>query len=579
MTLIKKTKRGISHSWPYWVGALFVMLYWGWSYGNKFTVDLNYPLMEPGDFWANLAHTKALINGEWWPFFSIVLKRLGAPWGPLLVSVDYPLLEPLQYIFLKVIGFFFKNPALVLNIYYLLTFIFVFWAMVYACRKLRVSPEISFVAGILFTFLPYHISRYGHIMLAAYYLIPLAGLIILRLWSAKPLFVMRPGVSFASKLDVRSWFAFMVCIAVGWWHVYYAFFFCIFALVAGISAALYRKSWQHLLGAGVMIFLVVAALGISALPTLYGRHLYGKNIESMKMHQYTVSSETYALKLMNLIVPRPNHPVPIFRKFSEKYKSGTTDVEGRWEYIGTVSLLGLFCSLIGVFIFRAHASVLMKISALTTSGILYASLGGFSSLFAFITPLFRCPNRISPFLAFWGLFLVAFLLQALKVKMKNYRPLFVILLSGICLWGLWDQTTGIQLNPAKDRFISDEKFIHKIETVVPAGAVLQLPFMSGPESEPIFEMGDHSHFSAYVFSEKLSWSYGTIRGRPNNKNIEDISSEPLSLDRIRAAGYVGIYVDRYGYPNRQFLEEKRLENELKSVPLESGDKRFLFFKL
>jgi phosphoglycerol transferase len=533
--------------------------------------------MEPGDLWLNVAQMKALADGEWYPFFGMTMKRIGAPFGPVYYSVDFPLLEQLQYIIIKIISFFTKSPFLLLNLYYIFTFIMAAWTAIFACRSFRISRGISLVIGVLFALLPYHFFRYRHIMLAAYYLVPLAGIVVLRQWSMKPLFAInRQAVSLWSKLDRKSWFAVVVCVLVGWWHVYYAFFFCLFMATAGISAAVYRKSWKHLWATGIAIAITAFSLSLTTIPTFYGQSLHGKN--PAPLHRYSFESEIYGLKLTNLIMPTMN-TLSVLRKVNEKYKSGTVPAEGVNEYLGIVALLGLFCSLASVMLIRAQPSIFIKTGILNFIGVFYGMIGGLSALFSLVTPMWRCPNRISPFLAFWSLLLVAFILQKMKNRMASQRMLFSGLLLILCIWGVLDQTWGLQFAPLGDKLASDRKFIQAIEQTVKPGTVLQLPVVDAPEDNATNEMQVFDHLRGYLFSEKLSWSYGAMRGRENSGKIEALGRFPLNLEKLKAVGIVGIYIDRFGYHNRICPEEARLLALLPIKPIESEDKRFVFFQL
>jgi phosphoglycerol transferase len=573
-------KLQVKRFWPYLAGAIVTPLIWGWFYGRRFKISLDIPISNPLDLWVDFAHIKALISGEWWPFGARIMRHIGAPFGPVYMSSDYPLPEQLQYFILRIIGFFSSNPFWVINLYYLLGFIFVVWATIYACRRLRISSEIGLVIGVLFAFLPYHPLRYAHIMLASYYLIPIATVLLVWLWSAKALFPLATGSKlFWKHWDRRSWFALGACLLIGWWHVYYAFFFCLFAGTAGVSAAWYRRRWQPAISAGIMLGLVAAALGVAMLPTFIGQLKYGKNHEVA--HRQSCETEMYGLKLANLMVPVPTHRMSIFRKaFSARYQSGTPTVEGVCEYIGFVGVIGLLGILASVWMIRRQGSLGVKLSVLTATGIIYATIGGLSSLFAFlVTPMMRCPNRISPYLAFFGLLWVACIFQKFKTR-TDKKWLYYTVLTGVLVFGIVDQMIpNVVFIIDEAEIHSDQTFIQAIEKEIPGGTVLQLPFVKFPEQPVLNEMRDYSHLRAYVYSQGLFWSYGALHGRPASDNIEALSREPLDLAVIRKAGYTGIYIDRFGYPGHKPPAEAQLIRELKQAPLESRDKRMCFFKL
>jgi len=343
-----------------------------------------------------------------------------------------------------------------------------------------------------------------------------------------------------------------------------------------VSATLYQHSRRHLISAFILIGLVFTALSITAIPTLYGQLIQGKNHEVAR--RSSVESELYGLKIVNILLPFPNHRFGPFKHLRNKYQ-GSLSVEGSVEYIGLISSLGLI-GIISSLLFLVKSPMYSKFLLLTITGILYATLGGFSVFFAIlISPQIRCPNRISPYLACFALFWVAWHLQ----KIKNIIPkkwVFYISLLLLLIIGLNDQIAPYMVfRPSKDAIDSDQKFIQAIELQIPNGSVIQLPYLSFPEVPPVYDMTDYSHLRGYLFSNHLNWSYGAFRGRDAAKKIEAISREPLSLLKIREMGYAGIYIDRYGYANHQPTIETQLQNELKQKPLESINKRFCFYKL
>jgi phosphoglycerol transferase len=78
-------------------------------------------------------------------------------------------------------------------------------------------------ASLLYSFLPFHFMRnQTHLILSAYYIVPLAILVIL--WLTTELIAPRTRKFIISVL---------ICILLGTSGVYYPFFFCFLLLVAG----------------------------------------------------------------------------------------------------------------------------------------------------------------------------------------------------------------------------------------------------------------------------------------------------------------------------------------------------------
>jgi phosphoglycerol transferase len=79
----------------------------------------------------------------------------------------------------------------------------------------------------------------------------------------------------------------------------------------------------------------------------------------------------------------------------------------------------------------------------------------------------------------------------------------------------------------------------------------------------------------------LRWSYGAVKGRPSADWQADLADEPteVMLDTVVNKGFDGIYIDRFGYPDRAAELEGELSDLLGVEPLVSPDGRRSFFSL
>ena len=94
-------------------------------------------------------------------------------------------------------------------------------------------------------------------------------------------------------------------------------------------------------------------------------------------------------------------------------------------------------------------------------------------------------------------------------------------------------------------------------------------------------MKDYDHFRGYLHSKHLRWSYGTIAESDAERWQRDVARKPV-LDMVRAvtaAGYDGIYVDRYGYPDGGAALQAELRATLHTEPVVSPNNRLFFFRL
>ncbi len=147
-------------------------------------IPLRLPFLYQRDGIAQIAEVKGIIENGWYQFN----PRVGWPIG--YDHHDFPIgSDNLHYLGLKVMTWFSHDPVLVTNAYYLLSFVLVALSTFYVVRYLGVSRRFSFVAAMLYTFLPYHFLRgTWHLSLAAYYLVPVACLFTIMVWRNAPPF-------------------------------------------------------------------------------------------------------------------------------------------------------------------------------------------------------------------------------------------------------------------------------------------------------------------------------------------------------------------------------------------------------
>jgi len=107
-----------------------------------------------------------------------------------------------------------------------------------------------------------------------------------------------------------------------------------------------------------------------------------------------------------------------------------------------------------------------------------------------------------------------------------------------------------------------------------------LPYPEAQDSVPPFGMVDYDPLRGYVHSDDLAWSYGGTRGRESDWQAQVVALSPEEmLDAITAVGFRGLWVDRFGYPERAREIEDKLSSALGGAPIESEDGRFAFYDL
>ena len=543
--------------------------------------DLDVPYLLHGD--ANFYHSEVkgiLDHGWFWRN-----PNLGAPEGQQLF--DYPGLsgDPLNVLLMKLIGLFTSDAAVVVNVFFLLTFPLIGLAAYLVLRRLAVSVPVSIACSILYTLMPYHFYRgEGHLVLSAYYVVPLGAYLVLAVLGDRPLWG-----RWRLTLVTLALCAVIASASAGY---YYAAFTAI--LVAGVAVirAVATRSKRPLREGGAVVGAILALSLVTIAPSFVYWAKHGTNDEATQ--RLTLESELYGLKLTQLVLPHDQHRIHWLADLRQDYQSWFGATEATMSTpLGVVATVGLLW-LLAVSLLqvaspgRPVASPLHGHAALATLlALLIAWTGGISLWIAGVWPQIRAWNRLSIYIAFFALLSVGLLLDRALRALDSRRHgalLGAWLLLGVLAVGVLDQTgTGNRPDYAalETEYRSDGEFVAQIEERFPAGAmVFQLPYRTFPETQALGRMSDYDLMRGYLHSVDLRWSYGFMKGRPGDPSpaLAALPTGQMVRD-VAAAGFSGVYVDRFGYDDRAVKLEDELAATTGREPLVSPNGRLSFFEL
>jgi phosphoglycerol transferase len=548
--------------------------------------DLRVPLdyHRGGDALVYQALIKGMAENGWF----LENDRLGRP-GELQLQ-DFPLTETLHLAMMKCISLALHQFALVLNVFYLFTYPLTALAALFAFRRLGVSVSAAVVAALLYAFLPYHLQRGEvHLLLAAYYTVPLMALVVLRVADGVELLPSSvQGTGW--KRRVRMLWPIAVCILVGSSGTYYAYFGAFLLSIAAGLAAIRRRTVRALIAPGVLVLVLAATVAANAAPTIVYHYRHGPNREAVARSPQ--DAETYGFRITQALLPATGHRIPLFARAKQFYSKMTSANENDTAALGIVGAGG-FAVLLGVVFLGGRggslAASLCTPALLNLASVLLATVGGFGSLISFLgLDMLRGYNRISVYLGFFSLLAAALIFDALRRRFAGSpagRVVFAVLPVLILAIGLLDQTTAYSVPPYNlnaAQFGSEARFIEKVESALPANAsVFQLPYCPFPEGRPLHEMTAYDLFRAYLHSSKLRWSFGTMKGRETDLWQRSISGLPAPdmVDKIVAAGFSGVYVDSYGYEDGAVTLREALKVISGRSPVVSDDGRLFFYSL
>jgi phosphoglycerol transferase len=566
------------------VGAAVVLQLWD--------ADLAVPFSHRADATDNLMLIKGIIEHGWW--FSN--PNLGAPTGQDLHDFAVGG-DNLHLLIIRLLAFAFSDPAVVMNLFFLLSFPLAALSAFAVLRWMRVSRSVSVAVAVIFAMAPYAFLRgEPHLFFAADYAVPLGCWLALavlgghNLWSRRADSPDRTGLSpWGPRLVVLG-----ACVAVASTGTFYFAAFTLVLVTAAVLLRLLNGGGRRALGDGglvVVVILIVAAVNLA--PTAVYALEHGRNAQVAR--RGPADSERYGLKLAQLALPVADHrlaPLADLKARYAKTSASPTPNEALGATLGAIGTVGL-----AWLLFVALAAVAgtvrwlpdrrhRHLAALVAVALVTAATGGLATIFAYVgSNQLRAWNRISIFIAFLCLAAVALLLERGRRAVPR-APSWAVAagLAVVVALGVLDQTTESFAPDYRSRaaeYHSDAAFIREVEGGLPRGAsVLELPYIPFPEGRGRGAMLDYDLGRGYIHSRHLRFSYGAMKGRSADWQAA-FARSPLGelLAAARRRGFSGVYVDRYGYSDRGRRVERALRRIVHTRAIVSPNRRLAFYPM
>lgn len=546
-------------------------------------VRLTVPFDYRGDALSGGAHIKNVLENGWIDYY----PALGAPEGRH--GNDFPGADNLHLMIAALLGVLDQRWAVVLNAYFLLTFPLVAMAAAWYFRVVGIRRLMAGTLAVLYAFAPYHFLRgEAHLYLTAYYVVPLAGVLLHRVATGESLWARRPRrLGLVNSRTAGT----LVCLALlGTASSYYSIFTLMLLTIGALAAVAHTRRWRPLIGVVVAQVLLMGVMVANMLPNLLYESRHGANLTALVRSPRL--TEAYQLKLGQLLLPAPYHRITALATLRTGYDR-TFPLPSEGPVLGLVAALG-FLLLLALAVIgtvrrdnqpRPLAVPLRALTTLTLGAFLIGTVGGLSTLFAlFVTDSLRGWNRIVIFIALFSLAAVGLVLDRAVARTAPglRRPVALLLALVVGSVGLLDQVPPVY---PRDRaqvlatWDSDDRFAKQVEAALPYGAmVLQLPYVPFPESR-VNGTTDSDPLRMYLHTTNLRWSNGGIKGRP----AADWEAEVQNLpgDRIAAvtaaAGFSAVVVDTQAYADRGVQVEAGLRRALGPSGFTSPDGRFVYY--
>jgi len=549
----------------FWLAILLALVAVAWCSGTgRWTVAAwNTPTQYLDGFYGDVISTfagmKATADGHYWPFAWKTIPELGAPydgnWN------DWPSIEELQFLFYgllaKVFGLFAG-----LNLALLIGHLFAAATMFLVARSLDCSGPWAFVAALAFGLAPFiFVQSPHHITVAAVWHVPL--FLLVWKWAS-----VEPGLEFGSR---RFWWAVGIAFLTGLQNVYYTNIFCQLTLLGAGFLWLRTGSRTPLKSALAVIGAAATAFALMNVDGWAYKAVHGPN-SGILVREYKWL-EIYGLKLVDLVVPPVTHHFQWFADFAQAHRAAAP-LQDEGSYLGIVGLaaLGLLVSSAIAAVVRNRANSIPMEAWQVLWIVLCFSTGGLNTILgATGFTLFRTGCRYSIVILAIALLYAAQRLTALqraaafRTDPETLRIGTATAAIAASLLILWDEVPRAP-KPEVAALIArqveaDREFVAQMEAALPPGAmVFQLPIMEFPEA-PAPGVPSYDHFRPYLYSKQLRFSYGSMKGRPREQWQQDLGKVTFdkAVEQIKARGFVAIYINRNGFPDKgkQVVENLR----------------------
>ncbi len=538
--------------------------------------SLGTPLRYAGDELHMLSWIQGFLDHGVWG----LNPSLGAPEGQPHFDFPSPGLALLHLVVVRILGTLLPDTFAVANAFLLLGFASVAASAYLFLRFAGLSRSASTVASVLYAFLPYHTLRASeHLLLSGYHGVPVALGVSLWLIRGAP-------ASLMSRARARALFPVLVLLMAAT-EGYYAWL-SLWTILIGSLVGAHRHRSPAPLAAGLALMVAIAGVvAAECLPLVLHRRDHGANPEAMR--RIHAESETYGLKLANLVLPVPEHRHPRLAELSDLYSLAPLATENRLAGLGIVGSLGALLllatciagsrpdresSVPGHPLLLAH-----ELSPLFLGLFMIGTVGGLGSLSEFFLPLgFRATNRVSVALALPCLGLAIahldHLLAGTRGPAGQLRRRLALLTMAI--FGLWDMLPreALRRDPLRTAvFRQDREDLAALGAGIATGTtIFQIPHVAFPSSPSIHQLGPFDSLRPYLHLPHLRYSAGAMRGRPAESRMRFLASLPIAEARplLAQEGYRGLLLSRMAFPDAGFGIVDAWRAELGAEPREHG---------
>jgi hypothetical protein len=497
---------------------------------------------DPPDVLYVLARIKGASEGGLLPFVSSSVPQLGAPftgnWN------DFPTIEKPLYclagLLTNLIGLFAAA-----NLMVLLGQILAAEAFYLACRFMDGAWIWAFTGALVFAFSHYMFAHgFNHLIIMYCWHVPL-GLLVIE-W-----IVRGKGLQFG---DRKFNFSLIVGVFFGVQNQYFSYLFAQMVCLAGL-VQMWRRGWRQLLPVAAIVATTTVSFLLMIFNTLLYGLLHGSNGAAVERKYREL--EIYGLKLIDLVMPFPEHRFSLFFDWSNDHLSNVFLHPGEFPPADYLGLIGI-AALVWLVVFSLAR--LLKDGKIPLKAwlilwiVLYATVGGIHSILGSLGfVLLRATSRYSIFVLCLALMFAVRRMTLIHFpnKLRTYSLAILIVVIAI-----WDQSppfvTSDDIEKTSAAVASDRHMVEVMEKRLPPNAmVFELPILEFPENA-LPGSSDYVDFRPYLFTNHLRFSYGSDKGRPRAQWQIDLykGSFDAAVADIERYGFVAVFIVRDVFPHK-----------------------------
>jgi phosphoglycerol transferase len=520
----------------YGVNFKFLFLPWGYSGGDEMFLFLKF---------------QNIIDSGW----ALTNQRLSAPFTADFFDFYVLCLDIFVQLVFRCVYMLSANLIFAVNMCILIFFVLNASTSYIVLRAMHIDCRISMMSALTYAIFPFFFLRTPpHFELAAYQFVPLAVLLCFWCYTDDSFFIL-DAKFFKTRKNVIG-LTFAILIPMGG-SAYYAYFACFFILITGLIKSKFKIN-KKLMPSLSLIIIMITILLLCLSPHFVYDFFHGQNLEGIRRNQF--DNEVYGFKILQLFLPTSAHGIGWLNRLIYHYNTLSVLVnENRTSYLGMMGSIGCICLFIFLFIKHIKNKTIFLLSRLNVAAVLLSTIGGFSTFVCLFTNKIRAYNRISVFIAFFGILTVALYANKFLQKLNKQKAiLFLMVYIIISTFGVFWQYPFSLLNQYLDQvtsvteplYESDAKFVADIENVLPKGSmVYQMPFQKFPENGPRHKMSDYQLVTGLIHSKDLRWSYGAMHGRYADRWHQIVDTMPLEgkIKILSLVDFQGIYIDRTAY--------------------------------